>query len=79
MQKEPDMGKAHWLSKPTLVGALSLSTSAQQDPRSRGVVPTHSPCVLPETGTQLLLGQEIAPPHQCRGGCGPGCLYDLGP
>ena len=26
MQKQQDMGKAHWLSKPTLVGGLSLST-----------------------------------------------------
>ena len=79
MQKEQDMGKAHWLSKPTLVERCHSPLLAPQDPRSRGVVPTHSPCVLPETGTQVLLGQEIAPPHQCRGGCGPGCLYDLGP
>ena len=26
MQKQQDMGKAHWLSKPTLLGGLSLST-----------------------------------------------------
>ena len=26
MKKQQDMGKAHWLSKPTLVGGLSLST-----------------------------------------------------
>ena len=27
MQKQQDMGKAHWLSKPTLMGGLSLSTA----------------------------------------------------
>ena len=37
MQKQPDMGKAHWLSKPTLVEGLSLSTPGTTRPRKRGV------------------------------------------
>ena len=36
MQKQQDMGKAHWLSKPTLVGGLSLSTSGTTRPQKRG-------------------------------------------
>ena len=36
MQKQQDMGKAHWLSKPTLVGGLSLSTPGTTRPQRRG-------------------------------------------
>ena len=36
MQKQQDMGKAHWLSKPTLVGGLSLSTPGTTGPQKRG-------------------------------------------
>ena len=36
MQKQQDMGKAHWLSKPTLVGGLSLSTPGTTEPQRRG-------------------------------------------
>ena len=36
MQKQQDMGKAHWLSKPTLVGGLSLSTPGTTGPQRRG-------------------------------------------
>ena len=34
MQKQKDMGKAHWLSKPTLVWGLSPSTPGTTAPRS---------------------------------------------
>ena len=36
MQKQQDMGKAHWLSKPTLVGGLSLSTPGTTEPQRLG-------------------------------------------
>ena len=36
MQKQQDMGKAHWLSKPTLVGGLSLSTPGTTGPQKPG-------------------------------------------
>ena len=38
MPKQKDMGKAHWLSKPALVGRLSLpspGTTGPQKPESR--------------------------------------------
>ena len=35
MQKQQDMGKAHWLSKPTLMGGLSLSTPGTTGPQRR--------------------------------------------
>ena len=36
MQKQQDMGKAHWLSKTTLAGGLSLSTPGTTGPQKRG-------------------------------------------
>ena len=36
MQKQQDMGKAHWLSRPTLVGGLSLSTPSTTGPQRQG-------------------------------------------
>ena len=36
MQKQQDIGKAHWLSKPTLVGGVSLSTSGTTGLQKRG-------------------------------------------
>ena len=36
MQKQQDMGKAHWLSKPTLVGGLPLSTPGTTGPQKQG-------------------------------------------
>ena len=36
MQKQQDIGKANWLSKPTLVGGVSLSTSGTTGPQKRG-------------------------------------------
>ena len=36
MQKQQDMGKAHWLLKPTLVGGLSFSTPGTTGPQKRG-------------------------------------------
>ena len=36
MQKQQDMSKAHWLSKPTLVGGLSLSTPGTTGLQRRG-------------------------------------------
>ena len=36
MQKQQDMGKAHRLSKPTLVGQLSLSSPGTTGPQKRG-------------------------------------------
>ena len=47
MQKQQDMGKAHWLSKATLVGGLSLSTPGTTGPQKRGstayTLPLHPP------------------------------------
>ena len=75
MQKQQDMGKAHWLSKPTVVGGLSLSTPGTTGPQKRGFSAgtlTHHPPQISQL--KSLLRQEIAPPHHCRGGGGPGCL-----
>ena len=36
MQKQQDMGKAHWLSKPILVGGLSLSIPGTTGPQKQG-------------------------------------------
>ena len=36
MQKQQDTGKAHWLSEPTLVGGLSLSTPSTTGPQKQG-------------------------------------------
>ena len=36
MQKQRDMGQAHWLSKPTLVGGLSLSIPGTTGTKKRG-------------------------------------------
>ena len=49
MQKQQDMGEAHWLSKPTLVGGLSLSTPGTTGPQRQGFSAyTHSPSTLPK-------------------------------
>ena len=36
MQKQQDMGTSHWLSKPTLVRGLSLSTPGTTEPQKMG-------------------------------------------
>ena len=36
MQKQQDIGKAHWLSKPTLVKGVSLSTPGTPQPQKQG-------------------------------------------
>ena len=36
MQKQQDMGKADWLSKPTLLGGSSLSTPGTTGPQRQG-------------------------------------------
>ena len=62
MQKQQDMGKAHWLSKPTLVGGLSVSPlPALQDPRSRGLVPTQLLTILPKYLNSSPLGAGNSP------------------
>ena len=33
MQKQQDIGKAHWLSKPTLVGGLAISPPKTPGPQ----------------------------------------------
>ena len=47
MQKQQDIGQAHWLSKPTLVGGLSISTSSTTGSQKRGssayTLPHHRP------------------------------------
>ena len=47
MQKQQDIGKAHWLSKPTLVGGLSLSIPGAIGPQKQGssayTLTLHSP------------------------------------
>ena len=75
MQNQQDMGKAHWLSKPTLVGGFSLYTPGTTGPLKRGssaYTLTHHPPQIFQLKSPL--GQEIAPPHHCREGGGPGCL-----
>ena len=43
MRKQQDMGKADWLSKPTLVGGLSLSTPGTTGPQKlRSSAHTHT-------------------------------------
>ena len=37
MQKQQDIGKAHWLSKPTLVGGVSLSTPDTREVHARRI------------------------------------------
>ena len=37
MQKQQDISKAHWLSKPTLVGGVLFSTPGTTGPQKRGV------------------------------------------
>ena len=52
MQKQQDMGKAHWLSNPPLVGGWSLYTPGTTGPQRRG----SSACTLtlrPPRKTQL--------------------------
>ena len=73
MQKQQDMGKARWLSKPTLVGGVVTLHSRHYRMPKDGFLCLHthsrsSPNIL----NQLSLGQEIAPPHHRRGGGGPG-------
>ena len=36
MQKQQDIGKAHWLSKPTLVGGVSVFSPGTAGPQNRG-------------------------------------------
>ena len=52
MQKQQDMGKAHWLSKPTLVGGLSLSDPGTTGPQRRGFS-AHTLTLHPPQETQL--------------------------
>ena len=75
MQKQKDMGKAHWLSKPTQLGGLSLSTPGTTGPQKRGssaYTLTHHPPEIFQLKSPL--GQEIAPPHHRRGDGGLWCL-----
>ena len=47
MQKQQDIGKANWLSKPTLVEGVSLPTPGTTGPQKRGssayTLPHHCP------------------------------------
>ena len=61
MQKQQDIGKAHWLSKPTLVGGCHSPLPALQDLRSKGLVPTHSPTILPKYPNSSPLGAGDSP------------------
>ena len=61
MQKQRDMGKAHWLSKPALVGGLSLSTPGTTGPQRRGLVPTHSLSILLEYPNSSPVGAGNSP------------------
>ena len=75
MQKQQHMGKAHWLSKPTLVWGWSLFTPGTTGPQKRGSSAyTLQLDFSPNISTQVTVGQEIAPPHHRRGGGGPWCL-----
>ena len=70
MQKQQDMGKAHWLSKATLVGGCSSPLPAVQDSRSRGLLPTQSLTILPKYPNSSPLGARDSPtmghPHWPR-------------
>ena len=73
MQKQQDIGKAHWLSKRTLVGGVSLSTPGTTGPQKRGssaYTLTHHPLQISQLKSRL--GQEIAPSHHRRGVVVPG-------
>ena len=61
MQKQRDIGKAHWLSKPTLVKGCHSLLPALQDPRSGGLVPTHSLTILPKYPNSSPLGAGDSP------------------
>ena len=45
MQKQQDMGKAYWLSL-SYPGSCRSPLPALQDPRSQGLMPTHSISIL---------------------------------
>ena len=80
MQKQQDIGKAHWLSKPTLVGGVSLSTPGTTGPPKRGssAHTIYSPS-SPNISTQVPLGQEIVPSHHRRGVVVPGAYKTQAP
>ena len=56
MRRQQHMGKAHWLSKPTLVGGLSLSTPGTTRPQKQGSS-AYSPSSL-NRSTQLPWGSR---------------------
>ena len=53
MQKQQDMGKAHWLAKPTLVGRLSLSPPSRTTGPQKQDSSTHAPTLHPPQISQL--------------------------
>ena len=59
MQKQQDMTKAHWLSKPTLVGGLSLSTRGITGPLKQGSGASFS--ILPKYRNSIPLGARDSP------------------
>ena len=67
MQRQQNIGKANWLLNSTIVGGCHLPLWAHQDPRSRGVVPTHSLSILTQypNSTPLGIGDR---PTLSRGG-----------
>ena len=64
MQKQQEMGKPHWLSKPTLVGGCHSPLPALQDPRGGGLVPTLSLSILPKrpNSSPLWAGESPTTP-----------------
>ena len=61
MQKQQDIGKANWLSNPTLMGGRHFPPPGHQDPRSEGLGPTHSLFILPKYPNSAPLGIEDRP------------------
>ena len=64
MQKQQDISKAHWLSKFTLMGSCHSPLPALQDPRSEGLVPTHSLTIFPKYPNSSPLGAGDSPTTQ---------------
>ena len=62
MQRQQDMGKAHWLSKPTLVGGLSLSTPRTTGPQKQGSG-AHTLTLHPPQTLQLNVPWGKKKPH----------------
>ena len=65
MQKQQDIGKAHWLSEPTLVGGVSLSTPGTTGRQRRGssaYTLTHHPPKYPDSSPLGAGDSPITPP-----------------